>query len=316
MKNLKIFSGSSNLFLAKKIADYIGISLGSAEISNFSDGEIKIKFNENIRGTDVFLVQSTYPPADNLMELLIMLDAAKRASAKRVTAVIPYYGYARQDRKDKPRVSITAKLVANLITIAGADRILTMDLHSSQIQGFFDIPFDHLYASINFFECIKEMNLENVVVVSPDLGSVKMSRAYAKRFDAALAILDKRRPKPNSAEIVNVIGDVEGKNVIIVDDMVDTGGTILKAVKTLKEEGAKGINIFCTHPVLSGDAVQKLKDSEIKSFMVSDTIPLDDNKKIDKINVISVANLFGEAILRIYREESISSLFDWQNIQT
>ncbi len=316
MENLKIFSGSSNQFLSKKITDYLGMSLGSAEISRFSDGEIKVKFNENIRGADVFLIQPTHPPAENLMELLIMLDAARRASAYRVTAVIPYYGYARQDRKDQPRVSITAKLVANLIITAGADRVLTMDLHSAQIQGFFDIPFDHLYASINFFDYIKSLNLDDVVVVSPDVGSVKIARAYAKRLDTTLAILDKRRPKPNSAEIVNVIGDVKDKNIIIVDDMVDTGGTILLAVKTLKEKNAKDINIFCTHPVLSGDAVQKIENSEIKLFTVTDTIPLDDNKRINKIDVVSVANLFGEAIKRIHKEESVSSLFDWQSVPT
>ncbi len=314
MKNLKIFSGSSNPSLAKKITDYLGMSLGSAEMSRFRDGEIKVKYNENIRGADVFLVQSTHPPADNLMELLIMLDAAKRASAQRVTAVIPYYGYARQDRKDQPRVSITAKLVANLITTAGADRILTMELHSAQIQGFFDIPLDHLYASINFFECIKDMNLENIVVVSPDVGSVKIARAYAKKLDTTLAILDKRRPKPNSAEIINIIGDVDGKNIIIVDDLVDTGNTILKAVQALKERGARDINVFCTHPVISGDAVENFKKSKVKLFTVTDTIPLDDYKKIDKIKVVSVANLFGEAIKRINNEESISSLFDWQNV--
>lgn len=312
MKDLKIFTGTANPSLAKKITDYLGIKLGSAEISRFSDGEIKMKYNENIRGTDVFIVQPTHPPAENLMELLIMLDAARRSSARRVTAVIPYYGYARQDRKDQPRVSLAAKLVANLITIAGADRVLTMDLHSSQIQGFFDIPFDHLYASINFFEYIKNLNLKNFVVVSPDVGSVKIARAYAKRLESSLAILDKRRPKPNSAEIVNLIGDVNGKNVIIIDDMVDTGGTILLATKTLREHLAKDINVFCTHPVLSGNAVKKMEKSEIKLFAITDTIPLDNSKKIDIIDVVSVANLFGEAIKRIHNEESLSSLFDWQ----
>jgi len=315
MKDLKIFTGSANPSLAKKITDYLGIELGSAEISRFSDGEIKVKFNENIRGTDVFIVQPTHPPAENLIELLIMLDAARRSSVRRVTAVMPYYGYARQDRKDQPRVSIAAKLVANLITTAGADRVLTMDLHSSQIQGFFDIPFDHLYASINFFEYIKKLNLKDFVVVSPDVGSVKIARAYAKRLESSLAILDKRRPKPNSAEIVNLIGDVKGKNIIIIDDMVDTGGTILLAAKTLREHYAKDINVFCTHPVLSGDAVKKFEKSEIKLFAITDTIPLDNSKKIDIIDVVSVANLFGEAIKRIHNEESLSSLFDWQNVQ-
>jgi len=312
MKNLKIFSGNYNQALAKKIDNYLEIPLGSAKVSNFSDGEIKVKYNENIRGSDVFLIQSTHPPAENLMELLIMLDAAKRASAYRVTAVIPYYGYARQDRKDQPRVSITAKLVANLITTSGADRILTMDLHSAQIQGFFDIPFDHLYASINFFDYIENMDLKNVVVVSPDVGSVKIARAYAKRLDTSLVILDKRRSKPNSAEIVNVIGNVKGKNVIIVDDLVDTGGTLLMAVKTLKKKGAIDINVFATHPVLSGNAVKDFENSEIKLFSVTNTIPLDDKKKINKINIVSVANLFGEAIKRIYKEESLSSMFEWQ----
>ena len=316
MKNLKIFTGTSNTTLAKRITDYLGISLGATEILRFSDGEIKIKFDENIRGADVFIIQPTQPPAENLMELLIMLDAAKRASARRVTAVIPYYGYARQDRKDQPRVSITAKLVANLITTAGADRVLTMDLHSSQIQGFFDIPLDHLYGSINFFEYINNLDLKNIVVVSPDVGSVKLARAYAKRLQTSLAILDKRRPKPNNAEIVNIIGEVSGKNIIIVDDMIDTGGTLFLAADALKKRGAKDICVFCTHPVLSDNAAKKIKTSDIKMFTVSDTIELNDDKKNDKLNIISVANLFGEAIKRIHKEESISSLFGWQNFPT
>ena len=317
MKNLKIFSGSANPDFAGKITDYLGMEPGSRDISRFSDGEIKVKFNENIRGADVFIIQPTHPPAENLVELLIMLDAARRASAKRVTAVMPYYGYARQDRKDQPRVSITAKLVANLIDTAGANRIITMDLHSAQIQGFFDIPFDHLYASINFFEEIKNnMALDDVVVVSPDVGSVKIARAYAKKLNASLAILDKRRPRANSAEIVNVIGEVKGKNVIIVDDIVDTGGTLIVAAQTLKKHKAKDISVFCTHPVLSGDAVQRIQDSDIKIFIVADTIALSEEKRgAGKIKVVSVANLFGEAIKRIYLEQSISSLFsDWQSI--
>ncbi len=313
---MKIFAGSASIQLAQKVADYLNTSVGRSETRRFSDGELGMKFNENIRGTDVFIVQSTQPPAENLLELLIMIDAARRASARRVTAVIPYYGYARQDRKDQPRVSITAKLLANLITTAGAHRILTMDLHSAQIQGFFDIPFDHLYASFLFSEHIQSMNLSNVVVVAPDVGSVKLARAYAKRLDTSLAILDKRRPKPNVSEVVNIIGDVSGKNVLMVDDLIDTGGTLFKAAESLKKKGAQDIFAYATHGLLSKDAVSRLNDSYIKKLVMSDTLQLPPEKQSPKIEVVSVSHIFGEAIRRIHSETSISSLFDWQMVGT
>lgn len=308
MDGIKIFSGRSNLPLAESIAREIGEPLGEREIINFSDGEIWVKYSDNIRGADVFIIQSTNPPADNLMELLIMIDAAKRASAVRVTAVIPYFGYARQDRKDQPRVAITSKLVANLLTHAGADRVLTMDLHAAQIQGFFDIPVDHLYSSAVFVKCIKEMKIPNLAVVSPDVGGIKFARAYATRLEAELVLIDKRRPKANVAEVVNIIGDVKGKNVLIVDDLIDTAGTFTAAVSALKAAGANEIYGACTHPIFSGDAIEKVNRSAIKKLIVSDTIPM--KKHSDRIEVRSVAKLFAEAIRRTYQNESISSLFE------
>ncbi len=302
-----IFSGSSNEELTRKICQYLGLSQGNVDIRTFSDGEIWVKFLENIRGRDVYIVQSTQPPAENLMELLIMIDAAKRASATRVTAVIPYFGYARQDRKDQPRVSITAKLVANLITVAGADRVITMDLHAAQIQGFFDIPFDHLYASPVFSGLFKDQ-LENLVVVSPDIGGLKLARSYAKRMDAGLVLIDKRRPKHNQAEVMNIIGEVENKNVLLVDDLVDTGGTFVNAVQVLKEKGAKQIYGAVTHPLLSGDALKKIEDSAITKLYVTDSIPL--KGECSKIVVRSASGLLAEAIIRSHRNESISSLFE------
>lgn len=302
-----IFSGSSNQKLTQKICDYLNLSPGKVDIKRFSDGEIWVKFQDNIRGRDVFIVQSTMPPAENLLELLIMIDAAKRASANRVTAVMPYFGYARQDRKDQPRVAITAKLIANLITTAGADRVITMDLHASQIQGFFDIPFDHLYASPVFSNIFKE-NFENLVVVSPDVGGIKIARSYAKRLNAGLVVIDKRRPKPNVVEVMEVIGDVNDKNVLLVDDLIDTGGTFINAVKALKERGAKEIFGAVTHPLLSGEAVQKILNCQISKLYVTDTIPL--SVESEKIIVRSASGLFAEAIIRSHRNESISSLFD------
>jgi len=304
-----IFSGSANEPLAKKIASRAGKLLGSVELRKFSDGEIWVKYQENIRGLEVFIIQSTNPPAGNIMELLIMIDAAKRASAKSITAVIPYFGYARQDRKDQPRVSITAKLLANLITVSGADRVITMDLHTAQIQGFFDIPFDHLYASSIYrghFDHFKD----DMVIVSPDVGGIKIARAYAKLFNCALVVIDKRRPQQNLAEVVNIIGDVEDKNVLIVDDLIDTGGTFVGAVSALKEKGAKKIFGAVTHPLLSGDAVERVEKSEINKLYVSDTIDLKDKTHSDKIKVISAADLFSEAIRRTFNNESISSLFN------
>ncbi|MBA4406842.1 ribose-phosphate diphosphokinase [bacterium] len=303
-----IFSGTSSKELTEKICKYLNVTPGIIDFRTFSDGEIWVKFMENIRGRDVFIVQSTHPPAENLMELLITIDAAKRASATRVTAVIPYFGYARQDRKDQPRVAITAKLVANLITKAGADRVITMDLHAAQIQGFFDIPFDHLYASPTFTGLFKE-KVENLVVVSPDMGGIKLARSYAKRLDAGLVVIDKRRPKHNQVEMMNIIGEVEGKNVLIVDDLIDTGGTFVGAVEALKQRGAKDIYGAITHPLLSGDAIKKITESELTKLYVTDSIPL----KFDaggKIVVRSASELFAEAIIRSSRNESISSLFE------
>ncbi len=305
---LKVFSGRSNRPLSEKICEDAGVPLGKVEIENFSDGEIWAKYSENIRGDDVYVIQPTHPPADNLMELLILLDAARRASAIRVTAVIPYFGYARQDRKDQPRVSITAKLVANLITRAGADRVITMDLHAPQIQGFFDIPMDHLYSSAIFVDYFRKKKIPNLAVASPDVGGIKMARSYAKRLDADLILIDKRRPKANEVEVMNVIGNVDGKNVLIVDDLIDTAGTFVNAVKALKESGAKEIYGACTHPILSGKAIERITNSEIKSIVVTDSIPV--RKECPKIEYRSASRLFAEAIIRTHNNKSISSLFD------
>jgi ribose-phosphate pyrophosphokinase len=308
MPNLKIFSGTNSINLAKDITKKLNLELGDCDIKTFSDGEIWIKYNENIRGCDVFVVQSTNSPSDNLMELLIMLDAAKRSSASRVTAVIPYFGYARQDRKDQPRVSITAKLIANLIEKAGADRVITMDLHAAQIQGFFDIPVDHLYGSAVFLKHFMDLGIENLAVASPDVGGIKMARAYAKRLHADLIVIDKRRPKPNVAEVMNIIGEVKGKNVIIIDDLIDTAGTFVNAVNALKKYGALEVYGACTHPILSGEAIERINNLPLKKLIVSDTIPL--HCESDKIEVKSVASLFAEAIKRTNLNESISSLFE------
>lgn len=307
---LKLFSGRANPKLAKKIASYLRISLGKMEIRTFSDGEIYVRINENVRGADVFILQPTCPPVnENLMELLIMLDAFHRASARRMTCVLPYYGYARQDRKDQPRVPITAKLVANLITRAGTDRVLTLDLHAGQIQGFFDIKVDHLFAAPVIIDYFKKKKLKDLVIVSPDVGGVRRARAYAKRINAPLAIIDKRREAPNEAEVMRVVGKVKGKTTLIVDDMVDTGGTLVAAAEALEKEGAKEILASCTHPILSHRAVEKIKNSPLKEVIVTDTIPLAPEKKISKIKVLSVAPLLGEAIKRIHEERSVSSLF-------
>ena len=306
---MRIFAGRSNKDLAVQIADFLSMELGACDIRQFSDGELFVKFDENIRGVDVFIVQSTFPPAENLLELLIMADAACRASAARITAVLPYYGYARQDRKDQPRVPITAKLVANLITMAGANRVLTMDLHAGQIQGFFDIPMDHLFASPVLIEYFIGVGLDNLTIVAPDIGSVRMARALAKRFKAPFALIDKRRPKPNVAEVMNVIGEVEGRNVILFDDMIDTGGTLVNAAKALEEHGAKDIYVGCTHGVFSSDALQRIDDSPIKELVITNTVPLDGKQPAEKLKVLSVASLLGEAMRRIHNGESVSSLF-------
>ncbi len=303
-----IFAGGANIPLAKKIASRIGKPLGAIELKRFSDGEIWVKFGENIRGLDVFLIQSTNPPAENWMELLIMIDAAKRASAKTITAVIPYFGYARQDRKDQPRVAITAKLIANLLTVAGASRIITMDLHAAQIQGYFDIPFDHLYGSSVFKDRI-ELYKKNLVVVSPDVGGIKMARAYAKMLDCGLVVIDKRRPKQNLAEVMNIIGDVDGKDILIVDDLIDTAGTFVGAIEALKEKGAQNIYGAITHPVLSGQALERISSSKVSRLFVTDTIDTIGIDSTEKIQVVSSAELFAEAIRRTFNNESISSLF-------
>ncbi|PLX31573.1 MAG: ribose-phosphate diphosphokinase [Ignavibacteria bacterium] len=306
-----VFSGRSNPALAEQIAVHVGEPLGACEIKTFCDGELWVKYRENIRGRDVFIIQSTTPPAENLLELLILIDAAKRASARRVTAVIPYFGYARQDRKDQPRVAITAKLVANLITSAGADRVISMDLHAPQIQGFFDIPFDHLYSSAVLLKSFREKQIPNLSVVSPDVGGIKMARSFAKRLKADLVVLDKRRPRQNEAEVMNIIGQVEGRNVLLVDDMIDTGGTFANAVKALVKSGAETVYGACTHPVFSGQAPIKIQESGVRQILVTDTIPLSkDMEETGLVSVQSVAGLFAEAIKRTHLHQSISSLFD------
>ena len=309
---IKIIAGNSNMELAQKIADYIGVNVANCQVTTFSDGEISVNINETVRGCDVFVVQSTNNPVnENLMELLIMIDALRRASAGRITAVIPYYGYARQDRKAKARDPITAKLVANLITAAGADRVLTMDLHAAQIQGYFDIPLDHLLGGSLLANYFNKKNIEDLVVVSPDLGSVTRSRKFANQLDGEvpLAIIDKRRPKANVCEVMNLIGDVNGKNVIMLDDMIDTAGTITNAANALKEFGAKDIYACCTHAVLSGPAIERIENSAISEIIVLDTIRLPKEKEIDKIKVLTVAEMFGEAIKKIFSNESVSVLF-------
>jgi len=312
MKKLVVFTGNAHPKLAEDIVDYLKISLGDALVSRFSEGEIRVKINENVRGKDVFIIQPTCPPPnENLMELLIMIDALRRASAQRITAVIPYFGYARQDRKDQPRVPITAKLVANLLAVAGANRILTIDLHAGQIQGFFDIPLDHLYAVGVFIDYFNKLGLKNLVVVSPDVGGIKMARAYAKRLGAELAIIDKRRISPEKAEAVHILGDAEDKNAIIVDDLIATGGSLMEAVSVLKKAKARDIYAAITHGVLSGDALKNIDAcKDLKELVITDTIPLPDCKKHLRIKVVSVANLLGEAIKRIHFEESVSELFD------
>jgi len=310
LPNPILFSGNANHGIAERIAKYMEVPLGDVEIRHFSDDEIWIKYKQNIRGADVFIIQPTNSPAQNILELLIMLDAAHRASAERITAVIPYFGYARQDRKDQPRVSITAKLVANLIATAGADRVLTMDLHAPQIQGFFDIPVDHLYSSTILSDHFKDMKVPELTVVSPDIGGITLARAYAKRLHAPLAIIDKRRPKHNEAEIMNIIGEVDGRNILIVDDIVDTAGTLCNAAVALKENGAKEIYVACTHALFSGQSIERISKAPITKIKVTDTVELAKEKQIDKIEVLTASHLFGEAIKRTHGDESISLLFD------
>lgn len=310
VKELKIFCGNANRELAEEISEYLGVSLGEAKVKRFQDGEIAIEINESVRGADVFVLQPTCNPTnDNIMELLIMIDALKRASARRITPVIPYYGYARQERKSRARDPITAKLMANLITTAGADRVVTMDLHAPAIQGFFDIPVDHLPGVPILAEYFRNKGLEDVAVVSPDLGGVQRSRNLAERIGASLAIIDKRRPEPNVSQIMNVIGDIQGKTVIMIDDIIDTAGTITQGAQALIDRGAKEVYACCTHPVLSGPALERLEKSVIKEVIVTNTIPLDPEHKIPKIKTLSVAPLLGSAIVRIHEDLSVSKLF-------
>jgi ribose-phosphate pyrophosphokinase len=310
-RELKLFSGTANPALAREMGQYLDIPVGEATVSSFSDGEIRVKIEENVRGADVFVVQSCCQPVnDSIMELLIMIDALKRSSASRITAVIPYFGYARQDRKDQPRVPISAKLVADLITTAGTDRVLTMDLHAGQIQGFFNIPVDHLYAAPVLLDYITKKQISDLVVVSPDAGGVERARAIAKRMQASLAIIDKRREGPNQAQIMNIIGDVEGRSALLLDDMIDTAGTIVQGAQACAEKGARQVWTACTHAVLSGPALDRLQQSSLTEVVVTNTIPLKGKElTCPKLQVLSVAPLLGEAIARIHSEESVSSLF-------
>ena len=312
MRNkLSVFGGNSNVKLLIEICKLLRVKMGDASVARFTDGETQVKINENVRGNDVFVVQSTcFPANDNLIELLILIDALKRASADRITAVLPYFGYARQDRKDQPRVPITAKLIANLLTRAGASRVLTIDLHAGQIQGFFDVPLDHLYAVNVFVEYFEKKGIENLVVVSPDVGGIKVARAYAKRLNAGLAIVDKRRINDTEAEAMNIMGEVGGKNVVIVDDIVATAGSLAEASIAVKNAGAREVYATITHPVLCGPAIERIAASPIKELIVTNTIPVEESKIIDKIKVLTIAPLLSSAIRRIHTEESISILFE------
>ncbi len=308
MRGYKVFSGTANEPFAKAVAKYLAMPLAQADIKRFSDGEISVQISESVRGKDVFIIQSTCAPANaNLMELLIMTDALRRSSANSITAVIPYFGYARQDRKAAPRVPITAKLVANLIETAGIDRVVTVDLHAGQIQGFFDIPVDNLYGSIVFSEYIQRKNLKNPIIASPDIGGVARARNFAKKLDLDLVIVDKRRERANESEVMNIIGEVEGKDVILIDDIIDTAGTMVKAASALKAKGATSVMAFCTHPVLSGPAYDRINKGELDELVVTDTIPLKQDSP--KIKVLSIAKLFAEVIRRVYHNESVNGLF-------
>lgn len=308
MRGYKIFSGTANPEFSKKIAKYLSLPLSDASIKRFSDGEINVQVGESVRGKDVFVIQPTCAPANvNLMELLILTDALRRSSASSITAIVPYFGYARQDRKAAPRVPITAKLVANMMQTAGIDRVVTMDLHAGQIQGFFDIPVDNLYGSIVFVDFLKSQNLKNPIIASPDVGGVARARSFAKKLNLDMVIVDKRREEANKSEVMNIIGDVRGKDVILIDDMIDTAGTIVKAAQAFKENGATSVMAFCTHAVLSGVAYENISKDGLDKLIVTDTIPL--KQEHSKIKVISVASLFGEVIRRVYHDESVNSLF-------
>lgn len=312
-KNLKIFSGRSNPVLAQKIADSLGIELGILSIKTFSDGELWIKFEENIRGRDVFIIQPTNSPAENILELVLIIDAAVRASANTVTAVVPYFGYGRQDRKDTPRVPISSRVMVDLMTATGANRIITMDLHSTQIQGFATIPFDHLYSRMVLMDAINNLGLDpkKSTVLAPDVGSARMSQAYAKRLGMYFALIDKRRYAPNKAEVMHLIGDLKDKDVLIIDDMIDTAGTTVNAANAAKDNGAKSVTAVATHALLSGSAIERIKESAIKKLIVTDTVFIPENKKLDNMEIVSVAQVFGEAIRRVYEGESVSALFEF-----
>ena len=312
-KNLKIFSGRSNPVLAQKIADSLGIKLGILSIKTFSDGELWIKFEENIRGRDVFIIQPTNSPAENILELVLIIDAAVRASANTVTAVVPYFGYGRQDRKDNPRVPISSRVMVDLMTATGANRIITMDLHSTQIQGFATIPFDHLYSRMVLMDAINNLGLDpkKSTVLAPDVGSARMSQAYAKRLGMYFALIDKRRYAPNKAEVMHLIGDLKDKDVLIIDDMIDTAGTTVNAANAAKDNGAKSVTAVATHALLSGPAIERIKESAIKKLIVTDTVFIPENKKLDNMEIVSVAQVFGEAIRRVYEGESVSALFEF-----
>ena len=308
---MKIFTGNSNLQFAQGVSKYLGIPLGQVDLRKFSDGELYVAFDENIRNEEVFIIQSTNPPAENILELLLMLDAARRASAKKVVAVIPYFGYGRQDRKDKPRVPISSRLLIDLMSVGGVDRIITMDLHSPQIQGFANIPFDHLYSSIALMDRLNQLNLdeESGCVLAPDVGSAKMSQAYAKRLNVSFALIDKRRPKANQAKVANLVGDLNKKHVLIIDDMIDTAGTICNAADTAIENGALSVSAVATHPVLSGPAIERLQNSAISKVIICNTIHIPDEKLFDKLEIVSVSEVFGEAIKRVVDGTSLSSMF-------
>ncbi|MEE8480776.1 MAG: ribose-phosphate pyrophosphokinase [Desulfobacterales bacterium] len=311
MNDFAVFTGNSNPVLSKKICKYLGVQLGGAKVKTFSDGEIQIEIEETVRGKDIFIVQSTCPPVnDNLVELLLMIDAFKRSAASRITAVMPYYGYSRQDKKVVPRVPISARLIADLLTVAGTNRLITMDLHAGQIQGFFDIPVDNLFAAPVIIEYIKSKFSNNLVIVSPDAGGVERARAYAKRLNADLAIIDKRRDAPNRVIAMSVIGDVTDKVAIILDDMVDTAGTLIEGASAIIEHGAKEVHACCAHPVFSGPAIDRIKNSVLKSVVVSDTIPLNSKAETcDKISILSISELVGESIIRCHNGDSVSNLF-------
>ncbi len=310
-KKLKIFTGNANPALAREICDYLGLPLGEAFVGRFNNGEVQIMIDESVRGKDVFIIQPTsYPVNDNLMELMVMADALKRASARHITAVVPYYGYARQDRKTRGREPITAKLVANLMQTSGITRLVTIDLHAGQIQGFFDVPVDHLYGASILAKYINEKNLEDVIVVSPDLGGVTRARDLADRIGAPIAIIEKKRPEPGVAKVMNLIGDVKGKNCIIVDDIVDTAGSLVEGAKALEEFGAKSVTAAVTHAVLTDPASERIANSNIKELIVTNTMPLPENCKLENVTQLSVAPLLGEAIMRIFHEVSVSNLFD------